>query len=44
MDGRVNDAWKRKARLFRDSGRHEEYKKCREEMKKLFSTAEQKYY
>jgi len=44
VDGRPKDAWKRKARLLRDSGRHEEYKKCREEMKKLFSTAEQKYY
>jgi tetratricopeptide (TPR) repeat protein len=44
VDGRPKDAWKRKARLLRDSGRHEEYKKCREEMKNLFSTAEQKYY
>ena len=44
VDGRVNDAWKRKARLFRDSGRYEEHKKCCEEMKKLFPTAEQKSY
>ena len=41
--GRVENVWKRKAKLFRDSERYEEYKKCREEMKKL-PTAEQRGY
>ena len=36
VDGRINDAWKRKAKIFRHGlYRYEEHKKCCEEMKKL---------